>query len=398
MNILVVANKFPYPPKDGGQIATFAMIRGFYETGNSVSVAAINTKKHYYDVSKLPDSIASIADFRSVTVNTDLTIKDACKNLLFSRLPYTATRFIKPEFSNLLVKILSEKQFDVVQLEGLYMCAYIPFIRQYSKAKIVYRAHNVEFEIWKRLASETKNFVKRAYLKNLATRVERFEKNILNTYDFIVPITQRDAETYNVIGNTKQSFVAQTGIFINDLPQTQIPNDNVSLFHIGALDWSPNQQGLLWFLENCWSQIRKQKPDLQMFVAGRNAPQWFIEKLNIPGVVYVGEVENAYDFMAQHTIMIVPLLAGGGMRIKILEGLAYGKVIVSTSIGVEGIAAENGKEICIANAPQEFISGILRIVASKELQQDISQNAMMFVRKEFNNLEIIKKLLLFYKQ
>ena len=100
----------------------------------------------------------------------------------------------------------------------------------------------------------------------------------------------------------------------------------------GVVDWFPNQQGLLWFLDNCWSQIRHQNPDLQLFVAGRNAPQWLIEKLNVSGVVYVGEVENAYDFMAQHTIMIVPLLAGGGMRIKILEGLAYGKVIVSTSI------------------------------------------------------------------
>lgn len=398
VNILVVANKFPYPTKDGGQIATFAMIRGFYEMGNSVTVAAINTLKHYYDVSNLPDTIASIADFRSITVNTDLTVKDAVANLLFSRLPYTATRFINTEFSNLIVQILSEKKFDVVQLEGLYMCAYIPIIRQYSNAKISYRAHNVEFEIWKRLAVETKNFVKRLYLKNLTIRVERFEKSILNTYDFIVPITQRDAETYNAIGNTKLSFVAQTGIFINDLPQTHVRNDIVSLFHLGALDWFPNQQGLLWFLDNCWSQIRHQNPDLQLFVAGRNAPQWLIEKLNVSGVVYVGEVENAYDFMAQHTIMIVPLLAGGGMRIKILEGLAYGKVIVSTSIGAEGIAAENGKEICMANSPQEFINSILTIISSKDLQQNLSQNAVSFVRKTYNNLEIIQKLLLFYKQ
>lgn len=398
MNILVVANKFPYPTKDGGQIATFAMIRGFYDAGNSVTVAAINTLKHYYDVAKLPEKIATIADFRTVTVNTDLTIKDAFTNLFFSRLPYTATRFINEDFSSLLKQILSEKTFDVVQLEGLYMCAYIPLIRQYSKAKIAYRAHNVEYEIWKRLALETKNVFKRVYLKNLATRVERFEKNMLNTYDCIVPITKRDAETYDSIGNTQPSFVAQTGIFIQDLPQVHIGISSVSLFHIGALDWSPNQQGLLWFLDNCWKQIQQQMPNLQLYIAGRNAPQWFVEKLNIPGVIYVGEVENAYEFMAQHAIMIVPLLAGGGMRIKILEGLAYGKVIVSTSIGVEGIAAENGTDICIANSPQEFIDSILNVASSKEQQQTISQNAMNFVRNAFNNAEIIQNLLSFYRQ
>lgn len=398
MNILVVTNKFPYPTKDGGQIATFAMIRGFSEANNSVTVAAINTLKHYFDVSKLPQNIASIADFRSVTINTDLKIKDAFTNLCFSRLPYTATRFINTEFSQLLKQILSEKTFDIVQLEGLYMCAYIPLIRQYSQAKISYRAHNVEFEIWNRLASETKNFCKRAYLKNLATRVERFEKKIVNTYDCIVPITQRDAETYNAIGNVKPYFVAQTGIFIQDLPSIQFKDSQVSLFHIGALDWSPNQQGLLWFLDNCWSQIQSQNSNLQLFVAGRNAPQWFVEKLNVPRVVYVGEVDNAYDFMSKHSIMIVPLLAGGGMRIKILEGLAYGKVIVSTSIGAEGIAAEHGKDICIANSPQEFIENILSVASSKDQQNSISHNATELVRKTFNNADIIQNLSLFYKQ
>jgi len=397
MNVLVVCNKFPFPPTDGGQIATFAMIRGMAEQGHSVTVAAINTKKHFYDVSKLPDSIRTLADFRTMFCNTDVTLWGTFTNFFFSRLPYTATRFIFNEFSDLLRTIFTEKQFDVVQLEGLYMCAYIPLIRECSRAKIAYRAHNVEFEIWERLADETKNIAKRLYLKNLSKRVKRFELTMLNQYDYLIPITQRDCETYNQLGNTKPQFVAPTGIFVDDLPQCNFSQEkNVSLFHIGALDWTPNQQGLQWFITNCWLKIRQQNPDIQLFVAGRNAPQWFVEQLSVDGVVYVGEVPDAYEFMSQHTIMIVPLLAGGGMRIKILEGLSYGKVIVSTSIGAEGIPAENGREICIANSAEAFVGAIQVLAKNTEMCTDIAQNAVTFARRKFDNEEIVKQLSDFY--
>ncbi len=397
MNILVVCNKFPYPPKDGGQIATFAMIRGMKEAGHSVTVVAINTKKHYYDVTQMPANIAALADFRTLFLDTDLTIKDALCNLLFSRLPYTATRFISKDFETLLRGVFNEKQFDVVQLEGLYLCAYIPLIRECSSAKIAYRAHNVEYEIWARLAHETKNFVKRIYLQNLAKRVEHFEKSMLNTYDYIVPITQRDADTYTQIGNAKPSFLAPTGIFVNDLPQKEtVVEQPISLFHLGALDWSPNQQGLAWFIQNCLPLLRSQFPDLQLFVAGRNAPSWIVEQLQVPGVVYEGEVPDAYEFMSKHTIMIVPLLAGGGMRIKILEGMSYGKVIVSTSIGAEGISGENDKDFCIADTPQDFTNAIVRLVKNKELCANLGENATIFVSTKFDNRQILANLLSLY--
>ncbi len=398
MKVLIVCNKFPYPQKDGGQMATFAMIRGLSEAGHSVTVAAINTAKHYFDVEKLPDKVKIMADFNAVFVNTDLSAMEALKNLLFSKLPYTATRFINHEFSDLLKKLLKENEFDIVQLEGLYMCAYIPLIRLHSKARIGYRAHNVEFEIWKRLASETSFGLKKFYLQNLARRIERFEKSLLNTYDLLIPITQRDGETYCKIGNMKSVAVAPMGIFIGDLPQVrQCAEEEISLFHLGSLDWSPNQQGILWFLNNCWENLRAHYPQLKFYVAGRNAPQWFVDKIQVPGVVYVGQVPDAYEFMAQHSIMVVPLLAGGGMRIKILEGLSYGKVIVTTSIGAEGIPAKKDKEICITDTPEQFVSAINSLLFERKKINEIGMNAKEFVKNNFDNSNIINNLIMFYK-
>ncbi|MCQ2958763.1 MAG: glycosyltransferase family 4 protein [Bacteroidales bacterium] len=398
MNILIVCNKFPYPLKDGGQIATFSMIKGMSDAGHSVTVAAINTSKHYYDVSALPESIKKIAEFRSIFLDTKLTVKDAFKNLFFSSLPYTATRFIVDEFSLLLKKILLEKDFDVVQLEGLYMCSYIPMIRKVSSAKISYRAHNVEYEIWKRLAGETTFFLKKMYLQNLAKRVESYEKSQLNTYDFLVPITKRDGDTYNAIGNKKLQCVAPTGISSKSIKDSFAnKEEKLSLFHLGALDWAPNQQGIIWFLDNCWKQLREIYPDLELYVAGRNAPSWFVNAIAVDGVLYLGEVADAYEFMSQHTIMIVPLLAGGGMRIKILEGLANGNVVVSTSIGAEGIPAENGKNIFIANTSQEYISAIKSLMSGEIDVHSIGENAKSFIKENFDNTSIVSGLLDFYQ-
>ena len=395
MRILQVCNKFPYPPKDGGSIAKFSMIKGFYFTGHAVTVAAINTAKHYSDKSKMPFEIARMAEFYDVFKNTNPTILGALWNLFFSCKPYTATRFFSPKFEKTLIEILHSHSYDIVQLEGLYMCHYIPLIRKHSQAKIVYRAHNVEYEIWDRLWRGSQNIIAKAYYRLLTNRLKTYEYSCVNSYDLLVPITQRDADEYQKMGNTKPVFVAPTGVFTEDfLPKPY--SGNPSLFHIGGLDWAPNQQGLVWFIEECLPKIRENNPDVSLIIAGRNAPSWFIQKMKAPGVRFVGEVDSSTDFMTQHACMVVPLLAGSGMRIKIIEGLALGKVIVSTSVGAEGITAEHMKEICIANTADEFVDSINTVLKNTELFQTIEKNAVTFVNKTYDNVRIIQELIEFY--
>jgi glycosyltransferase involved in cell wall biosynthesis len=398
MNILIVCNKFPYPLKDGGAIATFAMIKGFAQAGHSVTVAAINTKKHYCNVKNLPNDVRKLADFYTVDVDTTISISGTLINLLFSKQPYTATRFFVPQFADLLKDLTTKNQFDVIQLEGVYMCEYINILQKNTHSHIAYRAHNVEYEIWERLYKESSNPLKRWYLKNLAQRVKHYEYTQLNRYDSIVPITERDAQKYNEMGNTKPVCVTPTGFDnkkINALPSH---DKAVSLFHIGSLEWLPNQQGLLWFLHHCWNDLHREFPHIALRIAGRNAPQHFIEAVQQPGVEFCGEVPNAQQFMAENTIMIVPLLSGGGMRIKIVEGLAYSKAIVSTSIGAEGIDAEKYNAICIANSAEEFIAALQNLIHNDDKRKQLETNAIDFVRNHFENGVLIRKLLDFYEK
>jgi glycosyltransferase involved in cell wall biosynthesis len=396
MKILQVTNKVPYPVKDGGAIACMNLARGFSLLGHKVTILAMNTVKHYITLSEIPESVKELADFKLVNVPARISPVSALLNLLFSNKPYNATRFISKTFAAELKNVLNENEFDIIQLEGLYVCPYISLIRENSKAKIVYRAHNIEHEIWSRTAIMAHGFEK-WYLKNLSKRIKQFEIQILNKYDLLVPITGRDGAILNKLGNKKPSHISQTGIDSSVL----IPNSkhlkHPTLFHIGSLEWSPNQEGLIWFFEHCWDSIREKYPDLQFFIAGRNAPAWFQKMLDLPNVVFKGEVADAYEFINSKSIMVVPLFSGSGMRIKIIEGMALGKPIVTTAIGTEGILTTSGENIVVTEDADGFVESISDLIENREYFDKISKNAIEYIHENFDNLSSAGTLIEFYK-
>jgi len=396
MKILQVTNKVPYPTNDGGAIACMNLTRGFALSGHDVTVLAMNTVKHHIDINEIPESVRDWGDFRLVDVPAKISGVAAVINLIFSGKPYNAVRFISKSFSRALTELLQEKDFDIVQLEGLYVCPYIPVIRRYSDAKIVYRAHNIEHEIWERTALLSRG-LKRLYIQILAKRIKTFEKSYLNQYDLLVPITERDGIIINQLGNKKPSFVSPTGIDTKVLIPHSKNLEHPSLFHIGSLEWGPNQEGLIWFIERCWPKIRERFPNLKFYIAGRRAPEWLIKRFTVPNIVFEGEVPDAYEFMNSKSIMIVPLFSGSGMRIKIIEGMALGKPIVTTPIGTEGISTVSGKNILIADNEQEFIVNIERLITDPELYKMVGSNAIEYIQEKFDNLTLAGSLIGFYK-
>ena len=397
MRVLQLCNKVPWPPKDGGSIATLTLSKGFSLLGHEVHVLAMNTQKHHVDIEDIPENLKERVHFELVEVQAKITVGGLLSNLFFSDLPYNAARFIDEDFSRKLIQLLHGTQFDLIQLEGLYLCPYIPLIRSHSKALVAYRAHNVEHEIWERTAKVTPG-IKRFYLQLLAKRIRQFEQAHINAYDVLVPITDRDGEILDEMGNKKPRQTSQTGVDLGSLVPKAENLEYPSVFHIGALDWAPNQEGLMWFLEQCWLKLQQRYPDLKFYLAGRNAPDWLQTKIQYKNVVFIGEIEDAYSFMNSKAIMLVPLLSGSGMRVKIIEGLALGKAIVSTSIGVEGIAVGHRKQIIIADDAEAFIDAISELIDNRQLYDRLCKNAVDFVQEKFDNLTIAETLSDFYKQ
>ncbi len=398
MKILVLANKVPYPPTDGGAIATLNMCLGLSGLGAKLYLLAMSTHKHPTQSSQIPNDILRSFSVETVFVDTKISLHRAIKNLLFSKLPYNAERFVSLPFSLRLSEILASESFDLIQLEGLYLTPYLSLIRKVTNVPIVLRSHNVEHEIWQRSSDNESNLFKKTYFRHLSHRIRKMEMNALSNVSYLVPITQRDGRILSELGFKGVVHVSQTGFYFDNRSKEEINVENQSVFHIGGLDWFPNIEGLNWFLNKCWPIVKEKIPTAHFYIAGRNASQDFVRKLSsINGVVFCGEVPDSKDFISSKGVMVVPLLSGSGMRIKIVEGMALGKAIVSTSTGVEGIDAEDGTHLLIGNSAEDFANHVISLLMDEYRVKKLGENAQQFAFEKLDNRIISERLLTFYK-
>ena len=169
----------------------------------------------------------------------------------------------------------------------------------------------------------------------------------------------------------------------------------LSISFIGSVDWMPNVEGLNWFLDKVWGQLNKEFPNLKLHIAGRNTPK-SMYRMKRKNVQIHGEVPDAIDFINGHSIMVVPLLSGSGMRAKILEGMSLGKVVISTQLGLEGIWAKDGKEVVVADSPEAFINGIRQCVKANSKLEKMGRKAHEFVALNYDGQKIAAELIKAY--
>ncbi|MFK7799786.1 MAG: glycosyltransferase family 4 protein [Aureispira sp.] len=397
MKILQLCKKFPYPLKDGEAIAITYLARALHTLGAELTLLSMNTSKHYFDNSTLPEDVHHYKSIHLIDIDNRVNAKDAFWNLFTSQ-SYHIARFVSKAFEAKLIELLSKESYDIVQLETLYLAPYVETIRKYSKAKIVMRSHNVEHEIWQRVTSNTAWGLKKIYLHLLTSRLKNFELERLNKYDLLVAITARDLDFFSRLGSRVPSHVTPIGLDLQDYTyQVKPPQKHPSFCFIGSLDWMPNTEGVEWILEKVWPRVLEQQPQAHFHIAGRNTPQAWLEK-TWPNVTIHGEVHSATEFIQAHDVMLVPLFSGSGMRVKILEGMALGKVVVSTSLGLEGIAAGHNKEVFIADTVEAFVQVLVQCQQMPQALPQIGAAAVDFLHEHYDNVRVAEKLLLRYQQ
>lgn len=396
MKILQICPKPPYPPSDGGTIAMNNLTQGLLKSGQCVKVLALETPKHSVQTNSIPDSYIEATHLETVYADTTVSVPAAMRGL-FSRRSYQVDRFYSKTFASKIAEVLKREQYDIVHLESVYTTPYIPVIRQFSKAKIVLRTHNVEHLIWQRMAKNEQNLAKRWAIKVFSNQLKRYEGSLGNQIDGVASISTPDHLFFKELYPSVPTEVIPFGIDLDDYePEDDyMPSDKPELFHIGSMDWMPNIEGVEWFLEEVWPSILREFPEVTFTIAGRKIPPE-IRQREDSNVLIAGEVESANAFMLSKDIMIVPILAGSGIRVKIIEGMALGKVIITTSIGAEGLDVENGKNILIADTPEEFVSAVEKCVKTPDLCSILGENARNFVSLYHNNEQITLKLIDFY--
>ncbi len=395
MKILLLCNKSPWPAIEGGPIAMNSMVEGLINAGHQVKVLAVNSNKYYVDLKQVPEAYRKKTDIELEYINLRINPVHAFLNL-FTKKSYHVERFISSSFRKKLIHLLKEVEYDIVQLETLYMAPYLNEIRQFSNAKVVLRAHNVEHLIWKRMVKATKNPLKRKYLNHLAHTLENYELNTLNQVDGIASITKKDAIFFSKHTQTPIIDIPY-GIHADQFKVQNSINDFPSLYHIGAMNWMPNLEGMHWFIDKVWPQVHNKHPNLRCYLAGRHMPVWLKPGLKT-NIEVVGEVTDAHRFIHEHAIAVVPLLSGSGIRIKIIESMALGKPVITTSIGAEGINYTDGKNLLIADTAESFAEAVTRCATDQTLCEELGKNARKLVEKEYDNHKLIERLVHFYQK
>jgi glycosyltransferase involved in cell wall biosynthesis len=402
MHILQLCPRVPFPPHDGGAIAMYDVAAGLVQAGHRVTLLAINTPKHRQPADALAH-LGSNMRLVTVEVDTDISAPRALKNYLFSRQPYNAERFISPLVADKLVELLQAGDVDVVQMEGTFVAWYAEELgrqhrQDFQVPPLVLRAHNIENTIWHKLARWEKNPLKRLLLRTMATRLEKFEQRYLRQFDAVAAITEADADRLRALHCPEPVVFIPAGV---ELGRVQIdpaiqPKPR-TLFLIGSLDWLPNQEGVDWLLREVWPAFHAEFPDVELHIAGRNAPAHLLN-LKADNVFMHGFVESAPAFMQQYGLMLVPLLSGGGMRVKIIEGMALGKAILSTRLGAEGIAVRDSYDIIVRDSPTEWLEFLRTWARGEASLGEIGANAARTAADVYDNRRVVQRFVDLYER
>ncbi|TCC93263.1 glycosyltransferase [Pedobacter frigiditerrae] len=395
MKILFLTGRVPFPPNSGYPIVVYNTVKGLLTLETEITLFSINPTKDHIDVDDIYDPVFDQINFHSFSLDIDVNVWGAFFNI-FSNQSYNVSRFYDDDAAKLLENLLREQEFDIIQFEGLFVVPYLDIVKENSKAKLVYRAHHVEFDVWEKLATLERFTPRKKYLEFLSRRLKVYETEQINRFHQVFSISEPDRQNILLMGCQTRLDVFPVAIDFErynvDVTKTSFP----TLFHLGAMDWRPNKEGLEWFLDEIWPDIEKLSGELRFYIAGRNMQKQFFD-YDSENLIVEGEIFDAVEFMNSKAIMIVPLLSGSGMRVKIIEGMAMQKCIIATSMAAEGINCKNGKDILIADTPDEFYRSILQCITQPNKWLEIGANARKTVERDHEINSNAKRMLAIYE-
>lgn len=395
LNILQISKKIPYPQRDGESVASHALAKGLASlSGVRIDLLTLHTNKHQTDETVARKKLSSYREIEFI--NHDLSIDPmALVRDSFTGKTYNINRFHSSELAQRLERYLTHTEYDIVLLETIYTTSYIEIIRQVSpNSGIVLRLHNIEFHIWQQRSIQSKNLAKKLIFKSLSKQIEQYTVGIVSSVDKVLTISTMDHQWVLNSGLLDPKHVHYQPVGIENV-KTKVDHSRVEpgklhVGFIGAMDWEPNIKGLDWFITQVWQPFFIHQPNIHLHLAGRKYPKGRYAK--IQGVTEHAEVPNARRFLDRLDVLIAPLFIGSGVRIKILEAMAAGTVVISTSVGISGIELKDGEEAFIANKADEFAHLINTLHQNEDKLSLIKKKANEFIIDNYNQEKLSKQL------
>lgn len=378
--VLVLDEWIPYPPDSGKRVRTWNLLRRLAQR-HSVSLLC------YGD----PESEAArVVRSAGIALHTVAPLPNLAGWQLYGRLlgnllsrfPYSVSKHDTPRFREALRRLLSESHFDLVHFEWT---PYAAFMDETGNLPSLIMAHNIESQIWLRRAQQCQTFSERTYFGLQARKMKAFERRVMPCANAVAGVTALDTQQALAWGS-HSTVLVENGVDLDHFaPASERARNADELLFLGSLDWYPNQDAVEYLLEEILPFLITRAPEVRLRIVGRRAPPDLAKHVaQSSGVELVGEVADVRPHLAQAAVVLVPLRIGGGSRIKILEALAMGKAVVSTTIGAEGLAVTNGVHLLLADSPEAFADSTLRLLKSPEERARLGDEGRKLVEGRYS--------------
>ena len=390
MRILQLSPRVPFPLTDGGALGIFNITKNLAALGHEVHMVALS-RTGIEETDELERSCTL-----SVVQADTRTTRTGALAALFSRMPYTIKKYWQSHVARRILEIATEGKFDLVHADHLHMARYGHLVSDELGIPFAIREHNFESTIVQRFYQNQRNPLLRAYGYLEYKKLARYEKNMCGKADLNVMITEEDQSRLRSMDSAVKTVVVPAGVDIDFFrPARSIPGDgpvpDLSILSVASMDWFPNVDAVLWFCDEVLPKILETHPSAVFQIVGRGVPDAVRAKAS-DNVKIIGFVDDVRDYMERALVMVVPLRIGGGMRLKILNALAMAKAVVSTPIGCEGIAVEDGVNISVAEEGAEFATRVSELLSDAALREKMGGSGLAFVRESHTWPKLIADL------
>lgn len=382
MRILWVKSGGLVPPDTGGKIRSYQILRELAQR-HELTVALLYAAEENDCHAELESQFTRLICWPVKPQDRgSLAGRAAYARNFFSAWPHSVVRFCRPQMLRDLRRLISEEKFDLIICDFVLAAPVIPWNADVPR---ILFTHNVEATIWRRHFQIARNPIwKTVWWREYLTTV-RMERKYARAADHVLTVSESDRAHFCNFTDCARVTAIPTGVDVNYFQPLSAAEKPNNLVFTGSMNWLPNEDGISFFAQRVLPKVRETIPDAVLWVVGRNPSSSLLRLAKgDPNIRVTGAVEDIRPYVGLGSVYVVPLRVGSGTRLKIFEAMAMGKAIVSTTVGAEGLPVTHGRDIILADEPEDFAKQIVRLLQNQPLRDQLGSCARNLVEKHYS--------------
>lgn len=380
MHVLYFSPRDCWPVTTGARLRDFHLARQLAEKAKLTYVGFINGPTQRHLLEPLHNSEVVLVQREPGYAPLNLL------RGLIGPTPISVLNYTSHAMMDELERLLRNQTFDAIQIEGVHLFAYLKRLRDLAPhARIISDWHNIESELLARYAENAPNAARRLYARRTTGLLRGLEQQLLQLCDAHTVCSERERQILLGRVPSARIEVAGNGVDVEFFSQANpTKTSRKTVVFVGSMDYHANIDAALYFANDIWPLLRARRPELEFVIVGSRPAAEILALGNQPGITVTGTVDDVRPYYHDALAVLVPLRVGSGTRLKVLEAMAAGTPVVSTTLGAEGLATKDGENIFIADSPVQMADRVAALKADSPEWQRVAANARVLVRTRYD--------------